>query len=59
MTTVKRKKGTRGVDSVMGNDSQQAQPQALDSSPGETVEMPAWKTPHSSLWRGNRELTQM
>lgn len=61
MTAVKRAEESRDWDSVMDNDSQQAcgraQPQALDSSPGEAREMPAQKTPHSSGWRGNREIT--
>lgn len=56
MTAVKRAEESRGWDSVMDNDSQQAwgraQPQALDSSPGEAGEVPARKTPHSSGWRG-------
>ena len=63
MTAVKRAEDSRGWDSVMDNDSQQAcgraQPQALDCSPGEAGEMPARKTPHSSGWRGNKELTKM
>lgn len=50
MTAVKRAEEARGWNSVMDNDSQQAcgraQPQALDSSPGEAEELPAWKTPH-------------
>lgn len=45
MTAVKRAEESRGWDSVIDNDSQQAcgraQPQALDSSPGEAGEMPA------------------
>lgn len=36
-----------------------AQPQALDCSPGEAGEMPAWKKLHSSGWRRDSVRTKM
>lgn len=62
MTAVRSEEESRGWDTVMDNDSQQAcgraQPQALDFSPGEAGKMPAQKTPHGSGWRENEELTK-
>ncbi|TKS74302.1 DENN domain-containing protein 1B [Collichthys lucidus] len=64
MTAVKRAEESKGCESVMDNDSQQAcgraQPQALDSSPGEAGKDASLENTTQLMVEGkNKELTKM